>query len=102
VYQVHHLEELSVSDVWQGDISDTELVANLIATQVDAEQTTNILSKSARVMSTLINAEFAFVILTASAVYDGRDPFGRRPLLIDNTARTTSQVQWQLDYFKGL
>jgi asparagine synthetase B (glutamine-hydrolysing) len=74
--------------------SDTDLVAKLLQeaiqstenallsqTDTDATPGTSLLLIIAQVMSRLVNAEYAFCLLTPNAVYFGRDLLGRRSLL---------------------
>lgn len=91
-------DNCSYHDVWQSSISDTELVATMIRDHIilaplngldssnnddlvqDREQL--ILCKLSWVLSHFINAEYSFCLLSDTAVYYGRDPFGKRSLLV--------------------
>jgi asparagine synthetase B (glutamine-hydrolysing) len=69
-------------DVWQYNQSDTLIVANMLSPLLVGPLDGPSLSQEiANTMSRLINAEFAFLILTLDAIYYGRDVWGRRSLL---------------------
>jgi asparagine synthetase B (glutamine-hydrolysing) len=78
------VDQDSLEDVWSYHVSDTLLVANgiqaVLSGSVSNEE--DILQGLASFLSTLVNAEYAFCILTETAVYYGRDPLGRRSLLV--------------------
>lgn len=54
----------------------------------------------AQVLSRLVNAEFAFCLLTEHAVYYGKDIWGRRSLLVNNSKNNNSNnptsMRWRL------
>jgi asparagine synthetase B (glutamine-hydrolysing) len=84
-------------DVSNACVSDTEVVADLLRrrhsftgnkNEIDddgeEEERDADTKRIATVLRQCINAEYAFVILTDTYVYYGRDPLGRRSLLIQN------------------
>jgi asparagine synthetase B (glutamine-hydrolysing) len=77
--------DATVSEVWQDDVSDTSLFADAIRSILlefnDDDDPVRIMKGIAYYCSTLINAEYAFCVVTPTAVYYGRDPLGRRSLL---------------------
>jgi asparagine synthetase B (glutamine-hydrolysing) len=77
-------QELPLEDVWNYNQSDTLYVANLlqeIQQQLQQHDEALNITTVSECMSRLINAEFAFLILTPAALYYGRDVWGRRSLL---------------------
>ena len=93
-----------LQDVWRYKQSDTIIVANILSkvfqqhqggteggmsgTAIDepgpptcSTTTSSLHEDIAHVMKCLINAEFAFLIVTTDAIYYGRDMWGRRSLL---------------------
>jgi asparagine synthetase B (glutamine-hydrolysing) len=75
----------TVREVWKDDVIDTSLFADAIRSILlefnDDDDPIRNMKQIARYCSTLINAEYAFCIVTPTAVYYGRDPVGRRSLL---------------------
>ena len=69
-------QKATITDSYSQDTSDTEVVvANLSSISgLNLRSIANCLSR-------FFNAEYAFVITTAEAIYFGRDPFGRRSLM---------------------
>ena len=72
-------------EVWNYEMSDTKMVANRLR-DIFSEENNNhddkqIQKSIANTMSSFYNAEFAFLIVTPSRVYYGRDSWGRRSLL---------------------
>ena len=80
-----------LDDTWGEQIADTELIAEGVQTILQRNQSSNTLEELARFFSDLVNAEYAFCIWTETTVYYGRDPLGRRSLLVNDTEHT-----WEL------
>ncbi|CAB9500743.1 Asparagine synthetase domain-containing protein 1 [Seminavis robusta] len=87
------------------DVDDTQLVAECVR-QLQAHSVLDASSSSpstdslqdyasllAGVFGRLVNAEYAFCLLTPWAIYYARDPWGRRSLLLSSS---TSQTNWKL------
>jgi asparagine synthetase B (glutamine-hydrolysing) len=106
VYQIQN-DKGEIEDVWAYQQSDTEVIAKLVRDAIqqsenDDKDTTNkntntntnnnLLIRLAGMLSTLVNAEFAFCLLTAEAVYYARDSFGRRSLLVHEKAAPSVTV----------
>jgi asparagine synthetase B (glutamine-hydrolysing) len=86
-YQLQTPSSGHTQDVWSQEQSDTTIVANLIRNAVAQSQKVGsccMLDQLSAVMARLVNAEFALVLLTATAVYYARDSFGRRSLLVND------------------
>lgn len=100
-----------LEDVWSFQQSDARLVALAIqealqqqqqqqtctATDNEAPETV-LLQVLTRVLSTLINAEFALCLVTDTAVYYARDGLGRRSLLVfcPSQNKKPSNAIWEL------
>jgi asparagine synthetase B (glutamine-hydrolysing) len=88
VYQIRN-EKGEIEDVWRYQQSDTELIAKLVREAIEQDDSginaESLLTRLAGVLSTLVNAEFAFCLLTPEAVYYARDSFGRRSLLVSSS-----------------
>jgi asparagine synthetase B (glutamine-hydrolysing) len=104
VYQIRN-DSGEIEDVWTYEQSDTELIAKLVrqAIEHDGRSSTStstsadgdsqsLLTRLAGVLSTLVNAEFAFCLLTPEAVYYARDSFGRRSLLVSSSSYDQSST----------
>lgn len=67
--------------VWNYETSDTLLLAKRLKDSSFDRNEDEACKEISKVMATLYNAEFGFLILTKSSVYYGRDKWGRRSLL---------------------
>lgn len=102
VYQVQ-TNGNNVKTVAGYDVADTQLVANLVSqaysrvVEQHGNRSSNIAfmeafanSLGSDVMGTLVNAEYAFCLVTPWAIYYGRDPWGRRSLLYRDDANSSN------------
>jgi hypothetical protein len=93
-------------DDWTYQQTDTELIAKLVRGAIEQDgsgsgtsaDSQSLLTRLAEVLSTLVNAEFAFCLLTPEAAYYARDSFGRRSLLVSSSQdQSTTSTSTPID-----
>lgn len=93
--EIYRLNDRETSSL---EISDTEMVASWMSEILSSHtETSEILSCLTDVMSSIVDGEFAFCLVTPNAVFYGRDRWGRRSLLEKReTSTNNNNYSWSL------
>ncbi|GKY97199.1 hypothetical protein MPSEU_000678300 [Mayamaea pseudoterrestris] len=89
----------TISDSYASEESDTNLVAGMIRQCMQEQNENQDADMAAAIVETfarLVNAAYALVVVTPSAIYYARDAFGRRSLLLANSDASSREPSWQL------
>jgi asparagine synthetase B (glutamine-hydrolysing) len=97
IYQLLSYPEEASEDVWDYETADTLQVARLLEELIPPDNHSEIFNSPqhyiAEIMARLYNAEFAFLVWTKDGVHFGRDPWGRRSLLLWSCPRGCGSFQ---------